>query len=203
MMLLSWVSPDSERISTAVSLLDCKFPPLALPFSRGLIPIKAFLPSCEVSMQLMLVEIDNSVLAIRTPLRVKVLRVCCNSFQVMITPSEERQTEWATTPSSLRNKRPVLIEWKRTSDVSEQETTIPRSELTQQLSISLWCPWSTCIGPSIRRLRFFSIKWDEELFLDDGVPGPVEDSDMKLELDGSSLWNLQSNMVVSRDPVTR
>jgi hypothetical protein len=122
----------------------------------------------------------------------------------MITPSEERQTVWATTPSSLRIKRPVLIEWKRTSVVSEQETTIPRSELTQQLRISLWCPWSTCIGPSIRCLRFFSIKWDEELLLDDGwVPLPVEDSDMTFEWDASAVCILQSNIVVSRDPVTR
>ena len=154
-------------------------------------------------MQLILQKKENCALAIGVPLRVKVLRVCCDSFQVTTTPSDERQTIWASTPSNLLIKRPLLMECKRTSDEWEQETTIPRFELTQQLIISLRCPRSTCKGPSIRRLRFFSIKGDELLLVGESVPVPVECSDTIFEWDTRTLCILQSNTVVSWDPVTR
>lgn len=93
----------------------------------------------------------------------------------------------------------------RTSDEVEHETAIPKSELTQQQRTSLWCPRSTCMGPSIRHLQFFSINmFDEELLLvEGGVPVPAKGSDTPLVRDTYALRILHSNTVVSRDPVTR
>ena len=138
-------------------------------------------------MQLILQKKENCAFAIGAPLRVKVLRVCCDSFQVITTPSVERQTIWASTPSNLLIKRPLLIECRRTSDEWEQETTTPRSELTQQPSISLRCPRSTCIGPSIRRLLSFSIKFVELLLVEDGLPIPLECSECHKVKDGDLI----------------
>lgn len=153
----------------------------------------------------MLPERGSFALATKTPLRVKLLRVCCNLFQVIITPSEERDTAWASTPTNRLIKRPLLIECSKTSDESEHETTTPRSELTQQQRISLWWPRRTCMGPSIRCLLLLSADAFAGVLLPielPGVPIPLEGSMVPVR-EVNALCILQSSIVVSWDPVTR
>ncbi|PON35235.1 hypothetical protein PanWU01x14_337950 [Parasponia andersonii] len=145
------------------------------------------------------------MVAIRAPLRLKVLRLCCDLFQVIITPSEERQTALALTPGSLLINRPLLIECNKISDEWEHETTIPRSELKQQERISLLWPRRTCMGPSIRHILLLSANVFDKLLLlfELAVPVPVRGSDMLLEPEANVLRILQSNTVVSWLPETR
>lgn len=169
-------------------------------------PIKALCPSTETSMQLTVQERGSCDLAITVPLRVKVVRVWRDLFQAIMIPSDEMQIPWATTPISLLIKRPLLNEWSRISDELEHDTTIPRSELTQQQIISPRWPRRTCMGPSICLLLLLSAKPFAMVLLlvEVGVPEPAEVSDvlLKWELD-DALCILQIKTVASLDPVTR
>ena len=106
--------------------------------------ITALWPSMDSSMQLMVHEEGSFALAMRVPLMVKVVIELSDLLHTTITPSEETQRACALTPTSLLISRPFLIECNSTSDDnSEDDTTIPCSELTQQQIISLKWPWST------------------------------------------------------------
>ena len=104
--------------------------------------------------------------------------------------SDERQTAWASTPTSLLINRPFRIEWSRTSDELELETTIPRSELTQQQITSPRWPRRECMGPSIRRLLLLSTKEFIVVLLllaEVEVPEPVDGSDALREQEVDAL----------------
>lgn len=123
-------------------------------------------------MQLIL-QIGSCALAIGTPLRVKVLSLCCELFQTRTTPNGERQIACALTPSSLLKSLPLFVECSKTSDEWDPEATIPSSELMWQQVISLRWPRRTDKGPSMRLLQGFT----GGLLADVGVPPLVEASD--------------------------
>ena len=207
-LLLFPVSSDSKSRFSVPGFCNFRSQLLlaVISFSKHeFIPIKALSPSKEISKQLMLQWKGSCALAIKTPLREKVLRVCCDLFQAITTPWDERQTAWASTPESLLIRRPLLTECKRISEEVEHETTTPRSELTQQQSISWWWPRRTCRGPSIRHLLLLSANMFDRvvLLVEVGAPVPVEGSNMLVEREVNALCILQSNTIVSLDPVTR
>ena len=195
------------NLSTSLLLLDESSSPVRIlklfepsMSENEFTPITTFCPSMDSSMQLMVQEEGSLALEMSTPLMVNVLIQLSNLLQTTITPSEEMQRAWASTPTSRLISRPFLIECNRTSDDSEHETTIPWSELTQQQLISLWCPRSTCMGPSMR--CFLALFAKLLLLAEEGVAELVVCSG-SLVWEVNPLWNLHNKTVVSREPVTR